>query len=571
MSEKAEAKKRRKWLLVTLAINAVIVAYIAIREFGGGTGGSVSIRFREIKTGFLICGVFCFFAAAFMEYIKFRQLLVTSEGKFDRRGAFECALLGKYYDNVTPLGAGGQPFQMHYLRKRGYSSGTSMAAPTMSFIAQHIAFVIIALLVFIYADEEAQEAAGALNYTAYVGIAFYALLPVSLLTFMIIPKPLRTFIHWLVRILSKIRIGKHLLITDADVTAEKWLSSLDESVQCLRIYSKRPLIVVKLLAESLISQIALLLIQYYMLLAFGGSGNWWTILSIAVYINASITIVPTPGNAGAAEGSFYAVFSALEESQLFWAMTAWRILVYYSWLICGFIILIRSAQIQKKPGHIQKREGEKLRVMLFTDVFLPSLHPSARAADGCAGSINRMDEYACVVYPKGTEPAPEVPYDTYRIPSLPFPVFIKRLPTLLPSRSLLKAFRANPPDIIHAQSPFFVGKLALRLARSRHIPVVATFQSDYSQEFLKTTHLHLLSNIIKHLLVSFYVRANYVWAPSYDLALILRRYGYNGTIHVMENGSNDASWDAIAPHMLTAYRSRSASGHTVSLPGIFDN
>ena len=91
MSEKAEAKKRRKWLLVTLAINAVIVAYIAIREFGSGTGGSVSIRFREIKTGFLICGVFCFFAAAFMEYIKFRQLLVTSEGKFDRRGVGMCS------------------------------------------------------------------------------------------------------------------------------------------------------------------------------------------------------------------------------------------------------------------------------------------------------------------------------------------------------------------------------------------------------------------------------------------------------------------------------------------------
>ncbi len=571
MSEKAEAKNRRKWLLITLAINVVIVAYIAIKEFGGGTGGSVSMSLREIKPGFLLCGLGCFAIAAFMEYLKFRQLLMTSEGKFDRRGAFECAMLGKYYDNVTPLGAGGQPFQMHYLKKRGYSSGTSVAAPTMSFIVQHIAFVLISGAVFIYADEEAQEAAGALSIAAYGGLGFYALLPISLLTFMIIPKPLRTFIHWLVRSLAKIRFGSHCLIKDADATADKWLDSLDESVQCLRIYAKRPIVVLKLLLESILSQAVTLLIQFYMLRAFGGTGHWWSILSIAVYINASITIIPTPGNAGAAEGSFYVVFSALEGGRLFWAMTAWRILVYYSWLICGFVILIRSAQLQKKPGRICKHEGDRLRVMLFTDTFLPSDHPSARVSDAYARNINAAGEYACVICPKGEKAPTEVSYDLYQTPTVPCPVYIRRMPTVLPTRALIRDFKRDPPDIIHAHSPFFVGKLALRMAKKRRIPVVSTFQSDYSAEMLKRTHLHLLAEMIKHLVVSFYVRSDYVWAPSYDMALILRRYGYNGTIFVMENAANEKEWGTLIPRVLTAYKTHSSEGHTQKLPGIFEN
>ena len=569
LSEKAEAKKRRKWLLITLAINLVIVAYIAIKEFGG-SGGDVKMRLREIRPWFLLGGAVCFVVAAFMEYIKFRQLLMVSEGKFDRRGALECAMLGRYYDNVTPLGAGGQPFQIHYLRKRGYSSGTSAAAPTMSFIAQHFAFILIALTVFIYADEAAQEAAGALNYAAYVGLGFYALLPVTLITFMIIPEPLKAFIHWLLKTLSKIRFGSHRLIQDADATAESWLANIDESVTCLRIYSKRPLVVIKLLLESIVYQVALLSIQFFMLRAFGGSGNLWTIMSIAVYINASITIIPTPGNAGAAEGSFYAVFSSLEGGRLFWAMTAWRILVYYSWLVCGFIILIRSAQIQKKLEHIRKKQGEKLRIMLFTDVFKPSDDVAARAADACAAGINALGEYACVVYPRGAAEAPSVPYDTFVTPSWPCPFFVDRIPLRFAPRKLRRFFKAEPPDIVHVHTPFFTGKLALRMARRRHIPVTASFHSDYCAEALSITHSRLLTNLLKHLIVSFYVRADHVWAPSLDKAMLLRKYGYNGAVSIMEDGQDAEEWNAILPRVLTAYRTRSTEGHLERLPGIFD-
>ena len=106
MDQANSKKKRRLGLLITLFINLLIVGYIAFREFGVGTSGQ-SIELGAIRPQYLLFGVSCFFVAAAMEYIKYRRLLMASEGKVDRRGALECALLGKYYDNITPLGAGG--------------------------------------------------------------------------------------------------------------------------------------------------------------------------------------------------------------------------------------------------------------------------------------------------------------------------------------------------------------------------------------------------------------------------------------------------------------------------------
>ena len=571
---KTEAKKRRKWLLITLAINFMIVAYIAIKEFGG-TSGSVSVRLGEIKPVFILSGAACFFVAACMEYIKFRQLLMVSEGKFDRRGALECAMLGRYYDNVTPLGAGGQPFQMRYLLKRGYTSGTSVAAPTMSFISQHFGFVLIAIAVFAFGSAEADEAAGVLRIGAYIGISFYALLPLTIVTFMIIPKPLRAFIHWLVRLLSKIRFGKYRLIEDADATSEKWLANLDQSVQCLRVYSKRPLVVVKMLVESVIYQAAVLSIQFCMLHAFGGSEDWWTIITVAVYINASITIVPTPGNAGAAEGSFYAVFSELNGGRLFWAMTGWRIAVYYSWLVCGFIKLIRSAAEQKKRPHIRKLPGERLRVMLFTDSFYPSKSGVVGVVDAYARNINAAGEYACVVCPEPRAVTAPVPYDTFCTRTIPVPGRKGRLPVGRATKQIKQLFKTDPPDIIHSHSPFLNGKLALKLGKKYDIPVVATFHSNFCADMLGRTHSHLLANILKHLLVSYFVRAEYVWASSSEKARALREYGYNGDICVMENGVSEPegeakSWGLQIQNVLKAYRTHSTEGYSEKIPCIFD-
>ena len=112
--------------------------------------------------------------------------MVSSEGRDDLRGAFECAVLGKYYDNITPLGAGGQPFQIIYLKKRGMSSGSSAALPIAGFLALQFAFLLIAAVVFVFNGRVIAHAP-AIRVSAYVGFLFYLFIPLCVVLFSIRP------------------------------------------------------------------------------------------------------------------------------------------------------------------------------------------------------------------------------------------------------------------------------------------------------------------------------------------------------------------------------------------------
>lgn len=537
-------KQRRIGLLITLVVNLLVVGYIAIREFSTDKTEVHHVSVGDLKPFFLLFGIACFFVAAFIDYSKYRRMLMVAEGRDDRRGALEVALLGKYYDNVTPFGAGGQPFQMHYLKKRGCTAGTSGAAPVAGFLSQQIAFVLIGLTVFIFNQGilNSNPELMALRVTALVGLFMYALLPMGILLFVAFPRPFKAFIGWIIRMLGKIHIGKWRLLKDMESTRNKVYAALDEYMQCIRMFRRRPGFFVKLTFLSLLYWAAILSIPFFMIRAFGGAGSWWDTFSLVVYVYATITIVPTPGNAGAAEGVFFAVGkAALEGGMLFWAMIGWRLLVYYSWLACGIVLITRSA-VQKKDSklHHPPKNGP-LRVALLNDLFFPTLDDDVvRTVDAYAKNLNKMGHTACVICPEsnsGEFDDSSLGYEVYRVPSFRFSKFAFDAAFGMRSKQLRQVFAHNPPDVIHAHSPFSMGRLALRMGRKYHVPVVATFHSKYRDDVLNFTHSRLVANILINSIVDFYSKADFVWACSCKAAETLRSYGYNGKIWVMENGA----------------------------------
>ena len=127
--ESGGEKKNRDLLTmaVTIIINLIIVAVIAVLEFGTDIRSAESVSLEDIRLRWLFVGIGAFVLALALEYSKYRRMIMALEGRDDKRGALEVAILGKYYDNITPLGAGGQPFQILYLKKRGMTPGTAAA------------------------------------------------------------------------------------------------------------------------------------------------------------------------------------------------------------------------------------------------------------------------------------------------------------------------------------------------------------------------------------------------------------------------------------------------------------
>ena len=54
----------------------------------------------------------------------------------------------------------------------------------------------------------------------------------------------------------------------------------------------------------------------------GSTVAYGPVLALTVYLHAAVVLIPTPGNAGAAEGLFYLIFSSEGAEGVFWALSS---------------------------------------------------------------------------------------------------------------------------------------------------------------------------------------------------------------------------------------------------------
>ncbi|MBQ9029903.1 MAG: flippase-like domain-containing protein [Parasporobacterium sp.] len=330
-------KKSKKSNIVTAAFFAfslVVVAVIAIMEFGGE-------KDRHLEKGsfnvlFLFCAIGCFLLALLCETLKYSYLLRGKIAKHRRSLGFSVAVIGKYYDNLTPAGAGGQGFQMYYLSSHGCDPGTSGGLPIIGFLGLQFAFVLIGIVTMIFGERFLEQLV-AVRVTAIIGLVFYAFIPACIIFFAIAPKPLEAIVGWGTRMLGKIHI-----IKDPEATSEKAIHSLQSYTDALRAFGRSNSQIFIVFGLSLIYQLAFMCMPFFVLKFFGASMGFVECFCRVVYIYAAITIIFTPGNSGAAEASFYMVFDTLSGGAVFWGMLVWRALCYYSWIFLGAAIQIRD-------------------------------------------------------------------------------------------------------------------------------------------------------------------------------------------------------------------------------------
>ena len=531
INSKKSKKKRIITLIITIVINLIIVGFIAGKELITNQNGSSKFEISSINVWFILLGIASFLVALTSDYIKYKRMLIRAGGRYDPRGAFEVSIIGKYADNVTPFGAGGQPFQIHYLHKRGYTSGTSSAITIMGFLTQQIAFIIVAIAVLIF-NPQMLETLSFMKVAAFIGIGFYAILPLTIIIFAIIPKPFAAFLRLIMK------IGQFLhIVKNYEESTSKVINALNEYVSIIKDMIRRPVFLFNILFFSITYQIGILSTPYFAMKAFSGSVDYFTIFSMTVYIYLAITIIPTPGNSGVAEGSFYLVFSSLEGGALFWAMILWRALVYYSWIIIGLFVVMRTAIKNTLKFKKEVPSDRPLKIALVCDVFYPLMDGVIRTVDQYARELQKKGHTPVVICPKekGQERV-KLSYEVFRLgvfrlPFIPFDICYP-----FASIRVLKFLRKQNFDVIHIHSPFVSGQIIERYARRHKIPTITTFHSKYYDDCYHITHSKILSKIFVTMIVNFYTRIDVVWACSKSTMSTLREYGYNGPLSYMDNG-----------------------------------
>lgn len=352
--QKDEGTVRRRKRMRLIGVLAFILLNGVVLFFSGRSDFSKrppSMDFDLFSTRNLIsmaCAVGCVVLALLAETSKYLLMMRKLGERISRRAALETVILGKYYDCITPSGAGGQPFQIYHLHAAGYTGGTKSAMPLAAFMTTQYAFVFLALVFFVFMNSST-DAVG-IRIAAYAGLVAYSAVPTMVALSAISPALSGRIVGFFVRIGAKLH-----LVKDPQTTINNAEGALERYSDSLKIIAASRSLLLALFALSLVYQTALCSIPYFVVRIFGGRLGYVESLTLCLYVYASVTLVPTPGNAGAAEGSFYLLFDQLDTSGVFWAMLIWRFLCYYLFILLGLGVY-SYRYVERKYLHKPKSE-----------------------------------------------------------------------------------------------------------------------------------------------------------------------------------------------------------------------
>lgn len=343
--------KKPLMIFLFILLNVAVIAITASSEFGNSKNAA-QLSEVVINWWLLIPATLCFVVAIVLEiskYVMMMRELTPDKEKFDTRKARKIArrtiLIGRYYDNITPAAVGGQPFQIYYMRKNsGLPNGVSTAIPLFGMISGQIGFIIIAVFCFLLGSLTIENAT--LIATACFGLLFYAFWPVAVMIATFLPKATTEIINALVKLLAKMH-----LVKDKERAIKKTEQEVTEYARSIKLILKTKGLFIKTILISIVFHVLISMIPFFVLTAFGGNVDFLPCFVTTVAITSAVYFVPTPGNAGAAEGTFYVVFSALSEGYVFWAMLVWRFFSYYIYIIMGAVTYFFM--------HLEKKRKQK--------------------------------------------------------------------------------------------------------------------------------------------------------------------------------------------------------------------
>ena len=354
----------KKWAFVALfiTINVAAVLATALLEFTGETAPMpLSYVWGVFISNYpwLIGLGLMFVLSILFNAMKRYTLLKGTLNKKMPLISLNATILCRYYDAITPLGSGGQPFEIYYLRKKGVPIGIASGVPVASYCMDRIAFVLVSIVALVW--QGFSSVPTTIIVLCWIGIVVNAAIPTAILFFTIMPK----VAHSVSRFVA--RVGKKLhLVKDEEECYKKISGSVLEYAECLKYFIHRSKIRFFYgVVLSILSLVALYSMPYFVMHMCGiAEGSWIKILSLTVICYMSVTLLPTPGNSGGAEFSFRSIFASfLSGGILFWGMLAWRIASYYLFVISGFILIIvqQCYKFTKRGKLVQQTIDETLK------------------------------------------------------------------------------------------------------------------------------------------------------------------------------------------------------------------
>jgi len=174
---------------------------------------------------------------------------------------------------------------------------------------------------------------------------------------------------------------------------------------------------------------------------------------------------------------------------------------------------------------------------MLTNTYPPVVSGVAKSIVAFEQEYRRRGHEVLVIAPQADDVVEDKPH-IVRVPAIQH-FNGSQFPLPVPSPGLVAAeVDAFRPDIVHAHHPFFMGSTAVRLARSRDVPLVFTHHTmwDHYTHYAAAPESPAASRFVGALVAGYADLCDAVIAPSHSVADLLRERGVETRIEVIPTG-----------------------------------
>ena len=261
--------------------------------------------------------------------------------------AVKIAMMGFYYNLVTPFASGSQPMQIYALNKYDINLSKSIAIVTnKTVLFQTVVTIYSAVIIFLNIEVLKNELPSMLVLMS-IGMVMNI---VSLLGGMLIvltPNTMKIIVKVIVNILYRLNIFKSL--NKKIHTINKFI---DEYSYSIKLFINKKALCLSIIL-TIIQLTVFFSISYCVYKAFNLNGlSLFEVLSLQVFLYMSVSPIPTPGNVGANEVAFLTIFANVFPGNIIgYSVFLYSIYVYYFLVVvCGLFTIHTHYHMNKRKN-----------------------------------------------------------------------------------------------------------------------------------------------------------------------------------------------------------------------------
>ena len=182
--------------------------------------------------------------------------------------------------------------------------------------------------------------------------------------------------------------------------------------------------------------------------------------------------------------------------------------------------------------------SDNIKVMLTLDAYLPDVDGVINCVHNYCLNMKDDAELTVSVPKNRKDHVDDLPYRVLRCNSIHVPVLNIYYGFPFSDGKFKRSIDDTDVDIVHFHSPFGMGKFALRTARKKNVPLVATFHSNMRPIFKSVFKFNFLTEFFVKRLGKLYNECDEVFVCSKPVEEQLRSFGYTGKVTYLPFGTD---------------------------------